>query len=318
MLDFEGIAAVDDLLTAIQHEQALIRHRAIHMVAKQHNDPRVIPALMAIMRAPDALVETREIAARALGDCGRAGVDTLLDAYGESSLRDYAGKGLLQSGDLRAFDIALEWLLMPDSSKRASGLFGLERMLNALDTSQKAQAVAALVQRVRQGDENSFAPASKVIAQFGDLAVEPMFEILGDPSLDRTNEAVRTYALDALWRIQQAAPSSLGSRFSESVRRLVNIHDNKTLKATAIHILARLPDPDALDDLLRMLDTQRDDAAGLPAVVYAIGQQHDPRALPALRALLDHWKSQPQTFENFELIDEIEGAIDHIERNLPG
>jgi HEAT repeat protein len=324
MLDLEDAATVDDLLAVLEHEQVRLRQRAAYMLAK-HDDLRVVPVLAALLNNDDGSsinypFDTREVAARALAECGRPGADTLLEVFnaGDLEIRDFVIVGLMQTGDPRALDAALSWLLAPDARQRLAGLHGIDRMLGTLPPDHMPRVLEALIQRIRQGDENSFSPASAVIAKLGEMVVEPMLALVGDRALDSVNETARAYALDALWHIYRTTPASIGVRFPELVGRLVGENRNPTLAAFAAQILAELPGAQSVDALLAALQTHRESRPTLTSIVFALGQQGDPRALPPLRNLLAHWQNQPRNFENFELVDEINGAVDRIEMSNLG
>jgi hypothetical protein len=297
------------------------------MLAK-HDDPRIVPALVGLLtgRKDDDLTDQQsadeqlqEVAARALAITGQAGSDALLELYqhGDPIFRTPVTVGLMDAGDPRALDVALEWLLLDDDSKRLHSLRGVERMLDKLPEDKLPRVMEAFVERVRQGNENSFSPASKVIAKLGTVAVEPMLALVDDASLDAISMESRLYALDSIWQLYQTTPEAVGNRLSEALDLAITNTSNRHLAAAAARIMARIPAAaDSIIALLTAMQTYRDDADVLKSIVYSVGQRQDTRALPILRDLLEHWQNRPQNFESFEVTDEIRGAIDRLEKDV--
>lgn len=292
--DFAGVAAVEDVLRALTHEEKRIRRRAGDLLSESE----------------DGYVET---AARALAARGTAGADALLEIYRQAAdpLRNLVGIGLMHTGDPRALDLALEWLLAPDSKLRLSGLGGLNRMIDNLPAEDMPRVIEALVKRLRQGDENSFAPISDVIAKLGQQAVASMQGVLEDTTLDPDHPQARLYALDALWQINQNAPANVGTDFAGLLTRLVLELSNPQLAGYAARLLGQSQDVAAFAALFAALEAHHDTEV-LMTVVYALGRRRDAAALPALQRLKRRLELQPPSFEMTELIDEIDGAVDNI------
>ena len=313
MLDFKAVVIIDDVLGVLEHPQARIRQRAIYMLA-QFGDPRAVSTLLGLLYQSTS-ISTREAAAGGLAHLGKAGADALWDVYqgGNAQVRREAIDGLMQSGDPRALDIALEWLLTSNHKERLRGQVGLDRMLSALAEEDLPRVLDALIERLRQGNENNFSPVSQVIAKLGQRAVEPMRMLLADTSLDAQSSNIRLYALDALARIDQIDPASLGSSFPGMLKQLIFERNNPYLAASAARLLGRFTEADTLHTLLSALEIQRDDPVILTSIVVALGQHQDQRALPPLDQLRKYWQAQPSNFEAAELIDEINGALERIE-----
>jgi hypothetical protein len=321
MLDFEGVATFEDMLAATEHEQVRIRQRAGYMLAK-FDDPRVVPALVGVIRNGGNENEddgdshrNREAAARALAQHGQSGIHALLNLYQHATaLRDAAAIGLMQAGDARALDIALEWMLLPDSTKRLTGLNGLGKMLEALPQVKLPRVIDALTTRIAQGNESSYSPASKIVALLGGPAIEPMLKLAGDMAAEGGKSLGRVYALDALWQIYQADPMLLDTRFLHLLEHLVGDSSNPQLMQFAAQIIVQLPIDQSLETLFRAMDAHCNNAKSLMSILYAIGQLDDARALPALRNLFRYWQNQQPSVEVSELLQEISDVAERIEQ----
>jgi HEAT repeat protein len=319
MLDFENVVTFEDILASTQHEQVRIRQRAGYMLAK-FDDPRVVPALVGVIRnggnedEGDSM-RNREAAARALAQHGQSGIHALLNLYQHATaLRDAAAIGLMQAGDARALDIALEWMLLPDATKRLTGLSGLGKMLEALPEVKLPRVLDALTERIAQGNENSYSSASKLVALLGKPAIEPMLQLAGDMAAEGGKSLGRVYALDALWQIYQADPMVLDTRFTDLLQQLVGDSTNPQLAQFAAQILVQLPIEQGLETLVKALDMHCQNAKGLMSILYAIGQLDDVRALPALKNLFNYWQMQEPSIEVSELLNEISDIAERIEQ----
>jgi hypothetical protein len=318
MLDFEGVVTFEDILTATQHDRIRIRQRAGYMLAK-FDDPRVVPALVGVIRSGGNADEgdatrNREAAARALAQHGQNGIHALLNLYQHATaLRDAAAIGLMQAGDSRALDIALEWMLLPDTTKRLTGLNGLGKMLEALPHVKIPRVLDALTVRIAQGNESSFSSASKIVALLGRPAIEPMLQLAGNMAMQGGKSLGRVYALDALWQIYQADPMLLDKRFIGLLQQLVGDTSNPQLAQFAAQIYIQLPPEQSLESLLQAVDIHWQNPKGLMSILYAIGQIDDGRTLPVLKGLFSYWQSQEPSLEASELLHEISDVAERIE-----
>jgi hypothetical protein len=205
-------------------------------------------------------------------------------------------------------------MLLPDATKRLTGLNGLGKMLEALPEVKIPRVLDALTTRIAQGNESSFSSASKLVALLGRPAVEPMLKLAGDMASEGGKSLGRVYALDALWQIYQADPMLLDKRFLALLQHLVGDAGNTQLAQFAAQIIVQLPVDQSLDTLMRALDMHCHDPRGLMSILYAIGQLDDPRALPSLKNLFSFWQTQQPTLEASELLQEISDVAERIEQ----
>jgi HEAT repeat protein len=318
MPEFKNIISFDDALIALKHEYIPIRHK-ITVMLPDFDDERVVPTLLTILydsenATTDGNFDIRQLAAWSLVDCGEKGIDALLDAHGanDTEVSYFAAVALMRTGDPRTLNIALDWLLSQDAKKRLNGLSGLDRMLDRLSVDHIPYVFDKMVQRIRQGDENSFSPASKVIAKFGAIAVEPMIALVEDVALDKENPQIRLYALDSLWQIHLTHTANLDIRLLQLAENLVCGQGNPELASAAAQALAQLSLEVDSGALLEAIQIHRDDPITLANVVYALGRKGNQRTLSPLRNLKKYWKSKPSTFDGSELLFAIDDAIHSI------
>jgi hypothetical protein len=118
---------------------------------------------------------------------------------------------------------------------------------------------------------------------------------LGRPAWAQMMELARLSPEPYAAQVEDAMDDFAGVATVEDVLMALT-HDDARLRQRASDLLA-----------------ESEDARVLMRIVQALGQRRDPAALPALRLLRQFWEEKPQSFEQSELLNEIDGVIHIIE-----
>lgn len=213
-----GLAAIGDpaipsLVTALRHEEWLVRLHAVEGLGKTRSPQAVEPLLSVLFNDHDSAV--REDAVRALGALrDPKAVEYLLIAMREPGLRTLAVEALGQIGDTRAVPVLIEVLTgtRPPEATRAVAGCGDQWNEEFITQSAAARALGMI------GDEAAIpslvdaldptytrADAAAALATFGTKVIPFLIPLLTDSTDENVQFHVRETLTLAGWRPRRAS-----------------------------------------------------------------------------------------------------------------
>jgi len=200
-----GEAALSSLLTALTHDEWLVRLHAVEALGKTRSPEAVDPLLSALFNDRDRAV--REDAVRALGQIGdpRA-AEFLVTAMKEPGLRPLAIEALGRIGDRRAVPVlitVLEAVDRPEFSRPTDGcgenwddeILALGAAARALGAIRDEAAIPSLMKALRYTVTR--AEAAEALTRFGGTVIAPLLAVLARESDDN----IRYHVKDALTKV---------------------------------------------------------------------------------------------------------------------
>jgi HEAT repeat protein len=253
-----GPPAVDGLIAAVQtNEQAVIREACVHILG-QMGDTRATEVLFSAFDDADWTV--REAAATALARIGTAAVPLLVQALQSDSedIRWRAATALERIG----------W--QPDHSAAAAS-YWIARGEWKRCVALGEQAIKPLIAAIYHWDKDVRKGAAGALVRIGTPTLKPLVQVLGSDLPHARSSAA--WALGHMHEPRLAGP----------LTRLLD-DPEQDVRLAVIGALVRLHAPsEAL-----ILALKNDEPLVRKAAAWALGQQHDPRALgPLVHALQD-------------------------------
>ena len=213
-----GLAAIGDpaipsLVTALRHEEWLVRLHAVEGLGKTRSPQAVEPLLSVLFNDHDSAV--REDAVRALGALrDPRAVEYLLIAMREPGLRTLAVEALGRIGDTRAVPVLIEVLTgtrPPEATRAVPGcgdqwneeFITQSAAARALGMIGDEAAIPSLVDAL--GPTYTRADAAAALAKFGAKVVPYLIPLLTESTDDNVQFHVRETLTLAGWRPRRAS-----------------------------------------------------------------------------------------------------------------
>jgi HEAT repeat protein len=260
-----GPPAVDSLLAIVQDRSRPVETRAMAAQALgQIGDPRAVKAVASLLK--DERLGVRRNAALALSQMGEPAVEDLLQAASSSdpATREIILEALGRVQSTRAIERVVEALGDSSGPVRSSAV-------RALGETSSERAVQPLLAILRDETSTLRSQAAASLGRLGTVALPSLIGALRD-----SRPSVRSMAAEAIGEI--------GSK--EAVGPLVELirSDTSGARGEAILALGKIGDPSAVDAILSALKS------GSPAVrksaVTSLSKIRGPRSVDALVSAL--------------------------------
>lgn len=208
-----GDSAIPSLVSALRHEEWLVRLHAVEALGKTRSPQAVEPLLSILFNDQDSAV--REDAVRALGEIrDPQAVEYLFTAMREPRLRTLAVDALGRIGDTRAVPVLIEILAgvtPPEATRAVAGcgdqwneeFIAKSAAARALGLIGDEAAIPSLVAAL--GPTYTRAEAAAALATFGTKVVPFLIPLLNDSPDDNIRFHVRETLTLAGWRPRRAS-----------------------------------------------------------------------------------------------------------------